>query len=120
MTGIATAVCLVLALSTAAIAGVRALRDLATTRLGVVLAAVTEVAVLFYIGVRVTDLAGGHHTSGLAIVIAYLAALALAMPISAALSWAEPSRWGSVTLAVGALVTCVLFARINQLWTPHG
>ena len=45
MTGIATVICLVLALSTAGVAGVRALRDLATTRIGVVLAGVTELAV---------------------------------------------------------------------------
>jgi hypothetical protein len=42
------------------------------------------------------------------------------MPVAAALGWAEPSRWGGVVLASGALVTCVMFARINQLWSPHG
>jgi hypothetical protein len=120
MTGVATVICLVLALTTALLAGVQALRDRAITRVGLALAALTEVAVLFYVAVRVVDLAGGHRTAGLPIVIAYLAGLILTMPVTAALSWAEPSRWSSVTLGTGALVTCVLFARINQLWTPHG
>jgi hypothetical protein len=120
MTGIATIVCLVLALGTALLAGVQALRDRAVTRVGLILAGLTELAVFFYVGARVADLINGHHTSGLAIVIAYLTGLVLALPITAALAWAEPSRWGSVTLGVGALVVCALFARINQLWTPHG
>ena len=121
MTGIATIICLALALSIAVVAGVRALLDKPSSRAEIVAAGITEVAVLFYVGLRVADLIGGHHTSGaVAIVIAYLAALVLAMPITAALSWVEPSRWSSVVLGSGALVTCVLFARINQLWTPHG
>jgi hypothetical protein len=53
-------------------------------------------------------------------VLAYLVALILILPIAAALSVAEPSRWGPVILASGALVVCVMFARIHQLWTPHG
>ena len=120
MTGAATVVCLALALATALVAGIGALRDRATTKADLMAAAVTEVAVLFYTALRVIDLAGGHRTAGLALVALYLAALVLAMPVTAALSWAEPSRWGSVVLACGSLVTCVLFARVNQLWLPHG
>jgi hypothetical protein len=120
MTAIATVICLVFALATAAVAGVQALRDRAINRVGLVLAGLTELAIFFYVAVRITDLAHGHHTSGLAIVIAYLVGLILTMPIVVVLSIAEPSRWGSVTLGVGAIVACVLFARINQLWTPHG
>jgi hypothetical protein len=121
MTGIATIICLVLGLSIAVVAGVRALLDRPSSRAEIGAAAVTELAVLFYVGLRVADLIGGHHTSGAVIVVvAYLAALVLAMPITAALAWAETSRWSSVVLGSGALVTCVLFARINQLWTRHG
>lgn len=120
MTGIATVICLALAGATALVCGVQALRDRAAGRVAFVLAALTEIAVLFYVVLRVVDLSTGHRSAGLAIVIAYLAGLVLTMPVTAALSWAEPSRWGSVTLAVGALVACALFARINQLWTPHG
>jgi hypothetical protein len=120
MTGIVTIVCLVLAGVTVAIAGWHASRDRPITKTDLMAAAATELAVLVYVGVRIADLIGGHHTSGIAIVSAYLGGIVLAMPITAALAWAEPSRWGSITLAAGALVTCVLFARINQLWTPHG
>lgn len=120
MTGAATVVCLVLALGTALIAAGHAVRDRPTGRLDVAAAGVTELAVLFYVALRAIDLVAGHHTSGLAVVIAYLAALVLALPVTMALSWAEPTRWGSIVLLVGALVTCVLFARINELWTPHG
>jgi hypothetical protein len=120
MTGIVTVVCLVLALLTVAACGIDYLRDEATTKLDLVLGGITELAVVVYLAVRVVDLADGHRTSGLAIVLAYLVALILILPIAAALSVAEPSRWGPVILASGALVVCVMFARINQLWTPHG
>ena len=85
-----------------------------------VAAGVVEVAVLVYLVLRTVDLLDGHHTSGLVVVIAYLVGMALVMPIAAALSWAEPTKWGSIILGSGALVTCVMFARINQLWNPHG
>jgi hypothetical protein len=120
VTAIATAVCVGLGLLLALAAGIQALRNRPVTKYHIYGAALTEFAVLFYLGVRIAALAGGHRTSGLVVVLAYLAILLLAMPITAALAWAEPSRWGSVTLAAGALVTCVLFQRINQLWTPHG
>jgi hypothetical protein len=120
MTGVATVICLVLAFVTALIAGIHALRKRAISKADLIAAGLSEVAVLFYAGVRTADLVSGHHVSGLPIVIAYLAALVLALPVSVLLSWAEPSRWGSVVVASGALVVCVLFARINQLWTAHG
>jgi hypothetical protein len=120
MTGAATVVCLALALITALVSAVRAVRDRPTTKADLVLAGLTEVAVVVYVAFRVIDLIGGHRTSGLVVVIAYLAGLVLIMPIAAALSWAEPSRWGPVILGSGALVTCVMFARINELWTYRG
>ena len=120
MTAGTTIVCVVLALLVALAAGVQALRDRPIAWPFLYGAAATELAVLFYTGIRVADLAGGHRTSGLVVVIAYLVALVLTMPVSTALAWIEPSRWGSITLASGALITCALFARINQLWTPHG
>lgn len=120
MTTIATSVCLILALATAVVAGVRALFDRAPTRTDLLAGALVELGVLFYVGVRVAGLIGGHHPSSLGLVIAYLVGIALVMPVTAALSAAEPSRWGSVVLAAGALVVCVLLARISQLWNPHG
>lgn len=113
-------VCVVLGLALAAVSGFRALREQASTRADLIGAAVLEVAVLGYVVVRVVDLIGGHRTSGLAILIIYLFAIVLTTPIAAALSYAEPSRWGAIVLGVGALVVCVLLARIAQLWTPVG
>lgn len=120
MTGIVTVVCLVMALLTAIACGIDYARNESTTRTDLVLAGATEAAVVIYLAVRVIDLAGGHRTSGLVIVVAYLIGLILILPIAGALSVAEPSRWGPVILASGALVVCVMFARINQIWTPHG
>jgi hypothetical protein len=42
------------------------------------------------------------------------------MPVAGALGLAERSHWGAVVLGAGALVVCVLFARIDQVWRPHG
>lgn len=120
MTGVVTVICLALAFVTVLVSGVRALRDRAPTRFDLAFTAVIELAVLVYVAVRAIDLAGGHHPDGLGLLIVYLIGIALTMPVTAVLSWVEPSRWGSVVLASGALVVCVLFARINQLWTPHG
>jgi len=120
MTTVATIVCLVLALATALLCGILAVRDRPITWPAVITAGLSELAILFYIGVRITDLAMGHQVSNLAVVIAYLAGLVLVLPVAGALAWAEPSRWGSATLGFGALVACALFARINQLWRPHG
>lgn len=119
-TTVATVICVALGLLLALVAGIEALRNRRVGKPLIALAGVTEAAVLFYVGVRIVDLAGGHHTSGLAIVLAYLVGLILTLPVAAALGWAEPSKWGTVTLGAGALIACVLFARINQLWNPHG
>lgn len=120
MTGIATALCLVLALVTALACIIDSARDHAIGKLDLVLAAATEVAVLGYVLVRALDLLGGHRAAGLAIVAAYLIGLTLVLPVAAALGLAEPSRWGPVILGSGGLVVCVMLARIDQLWHPHG
>ena len=120
MTAIATIVCLVLALVVVIVTGLRALRDAPADTREVVAAGALEVGVLGYVVVRVVDLAGGHRTSGLVVVIAYLIGITLVMPVVVLLGLAERSRWGPVVVGAGALVVCVLFARINQIWTPGG
>ncbi len=120
MTTVATAICVTVALALALLTGYRIVRDQAITRLELAGAAATELTVLFYDGVRTAGLIGGHKVPGsLAVLIIYLIAIALVMPIAAALGWAENSRWGAVVLGVGALTVCVLLARIDQLWTPR-
>ena len=120
MTTIATSVCLILALGTVLLSGVRALRDEDVATSELVAAGLLELGVLYYVAVRVVDLIGGHRASSLAVLIAYLVGIVLVMPVAATLAIVEHSRWGPIVLGVGALVVCVLFARIDQLWRPHG
>jgi hypothetical protein len=120
MTGITTVACLVLGLLTALAGVIDALRDQRVGRVDLVAAGLTEVAILAYVTVRVVDLADGHRSAGLAIVLAYLIGLILILPIAAALGLAEPSRWGPVIVASGGVVVCVMLARIAQLWHPGG
>lgn len=120
MIAVATIAGLTLALLTAAAAAVRILQNRAATRVEYAGAVLVELAVLVYVTVRVVDLAGGHRVDSLAVLIAYLAAMILTMPVTVALSWAEPTKWGSVVMASGALVVCVLYERIHQLWSTHG
>jgi threonine/homoserine efflux transporter RhtA len=120
MTEIATIVCLVLALGVVLPCAVKALRDRPIGRLEVTAAGLLEAGLLFYVGVRVADLIDGHRPASPAVAIAYLVGILLVMPVAAALGIAERSRWGPIVLGVGALVVCVLFARIDQVWRPHG
>jgi hypothetical protein len=120
MTGIATVICLVLALGTVLATGLRALRNQGIASSELVAAGLLELGVLFYVGVRIADLIGGHRPHSVALAIAYLFGILLVMPVAAALGLAERSRWGPLVLGAGALVVCVLFARIDQVWMPHG
>ena len=120
VTGIATIVCLVLAVVVMAVAGWRAYRDRPVERAELIAAAVLEVAVVVYLVLRVVDLARGHHPSSLGILVVYLIGAAVVVPVGGFLALVEHSRWGPVVLAAAALVLCVLFARINQLWSPGG
>lgn len=120
MTGIATIVCLVLALGVVLSAGLRSLRNQAVATSELVAAGLLELGVFFYVGVRIADLIGGHRPHSVALAIAYLVGILLVMPVAVALGLAERTRWGPLVLGAGALVVCVLFARIDQVWMPHG
>lgn len=120
MTGIATIVCLVLALGVVIVSGVRALRDRAVTVRELYVAGVLELGVLLYVVVRAIDLINGHHPQSMPLAVVYLVGILLVMPVAAALAIAERSKWGPVVLGVGALTVCVLFARIDQVWKMHG
>lgn len=120
MTGIATIACLALAVVVMASAGWRAYRDRPVERTELIAAGVLELAVLVYLAFRVVDLVRGHEPSSLGILVVYLIGTALVMPVAGFLALAEQSRWGPVVLAFAALVVCVLFARIDQIWSPGG
>jgi hypothetical protein len=120
VTEIATVICVILALAVVLLTGVQALRDRSLSRREVVAAGALEVGVVFYIATRIAELAGGHRPHSLVLALAYLFGILLVTPVAAALGIAERSKWGPVTLGVGALVVCVLFARIDQVWAVHG
>lgn len=120
MSKIATIICLGLAAVVVLLTAVQALRDRPVTKREVAAAAGLELGVLFYVGTRVAQLIGGHRPHSLALTLAYLLGILLVTPVAAALGIAERSKWGPVTLGVGALVVCVLFPRIDQVWSVHG
>ena len=120
MTTVATIVCLALALVTVLAGGLRALRDRPVTAFELGAAGLLEVGVLLYVAVRAVDLVGGHRPPSTGLVLAYLVGIALTMPVAAALAIAERSRWGPTVLVAGAVVVCVLFARVDQIWTARG
>lgn len=120
MTGVVTIVCLAFAVLTMLGAGIRAQRDQTVGRPESIAAALLELGVLVYVIVRVVDLVGGHRTSSTVIVVVYLVGIVLVMPIAGVLAVAERSRWGPIVLGFGALVVCVLFARLDQIWSLRG
>lgn len=120
MSKVATIICLVLALVVVVLTAVQALRDRELSRRDVVAAGGLEVGVVLYVAARIAELIGGHRPHSLVLALAYLVGILLVMPAAAALGIAERSKWGPVTLGVGALVVCVLFSRIDQVWTAHG
>lgn len=85
-----------------------------------VLAGLTELAVVAQLVVGITQLASGQHDVSTALFVAYLVGLVVVVPL--ALFWAvgEPSRWGPGVLTIAGLVVLVLVARLHQLWTGAG
>ncbi|NEE44291.1 hypothetical protein G3M55_06670, partial [Streptomyces sp. SID8455] len=53
---------------------------------------------------------------GMAVFIAYLIGSFAAVPAAGVLSLSERTRWGSVTVAAGALVLAVLEVRLYDIW----
>jgi hypothetical protein len=59
---------------------------------------------------------GEQPEQGKAIFIAYLVGSFAAVPAAAFLSLTERTRWGSVTVAAGAVVLAVLQVRLYDIW----
>ena len=82
--------------------------------------AVAELALIAQAGLALVRLIGGSGAmSGAGEVvtfIAYLLGSVLAVPFVGAWARAEPTRWGAAVLAVGALTTAVLIARLQAIW----
>ena len=85
-----------------------------------VLAALTELAVLAQLVVGVTQLASGHHDVSAALFVAYLVGLVVVVPLAVFWAIGEPTRWGPGVLTIAGLVVLVLVARLHQLWAGAG
>lgn len=50
----------------------------------------------------------------------YLVVAICVLPIATQFAMAEPSRWGGLVVAVGAIATGVAILRLQGLWVPVG
>src|SRR6478752_1771176 len=106
----------VTALALAAWCGFAAYRDQPTKDWHFIGMAVVSVLALAQLVVGIVQLARGERPDqGMTIFIAYLIAAA-AVPAAGFLSLTERTRWGSVTVAAGAVVLAVLEVRLYDIW----
>jgi hypothetical protein len=112
---IATAV---VGLALAAWAGYAAWRDQAPRRGHLVGTLVLEVFAIALVITAVVRLGGHHHE--LATFIGYAIAFVIIPPAGFALARLEPTRWGSVIIAVVGLVEAILVVRLQQVFTGVG
>jgi hypothetical protein len=60
---------------------------------------------------------GGRSAGAVLEIVGYLIATLVVLPIGAALAHGEPTRYGSVVLAVAGITLAVLALRTGQVWT---
>jgi hypothetical protein len=107
----------VLSFGTALVALVTAVRNRKPGRLVWILAALIEVGLLDVALTGALRLGDGAHPREYATFIGYLIATLLVLPLGTVLARLEPTRWGSVIMAVAAVVVPVLLLRLHQLWS---
>src|SRR5690348_14746324 len=78
---------------------------------------VLEVFALALVGTALARLAAGGRAHEMATFIGYIAAFLVVPPIGLLLARAEPTRWGSLIVAVAGLVEAILVVRLQQVWT---
>ncbi|MGP3980293.1 hypothetical protein [Streptomyces sp. KR80] len=109
------------ALALGAWCGFAAYRDQPTKDWHFIGMAVVTVLVLVQLVVGIVQLARGEKPhDGTGIFVAYLLGAAAAVPAAGFLSLAERTRWGSVTVAAGAVVLAVLEVRLFDIWGGSG
>ncbi|QXE37797.1 hypothetical protein KQY30_29785 [Streptomyces sp. GMY02] len=107
----------VAALALAAWCGFAALRDQPTKDWHFIGMAVVSALALVQLVVGITQLARGEKPDqGSVIFVSYLIGALLAVPMAGFLSLAERTRWGSTTVAAGAVVLAVLEVRLHDIW----
>lgn len=107
----------VAAFALAAWCGYAAYRDQPTKDWHFIGMAVVSALALAQLVIGVVQLARGERPEqGRAIFIAYLIGSFAAVPAAGFLSLSERTRWGSVTVAAGAVVLAVLEVRLYDIW----
>lgn len=105
------------ALALAAWCGFAAYRDQPTKDWHFIGMAVVTVLALAQLVTGIVQLARGQEADeGAVIFIAYLVGAFAAIPAAGFLSLTERTRWGSVTVAAGAVVLAVLEVRLYDIW----
>ncbi|GGQ15522.1 MULTISPECIES: hypothetical protein [Streptomyces] len=111
----------VAALALAAWCGFAALRDQPTKDWHFIGMAVVTVLVLAQLVIGLVQLARGEKPDeGTVIFVAYLLGAFAAVPAAGLLSLTERTKWGSVTVAAGAVVLAVLEVRLYDIWGTTG
>ncbi|MEV6400108.1 hypothetical protein AB0M39_35885 [Streptomyces sp. NPDC051907] len=107
----------VTALALAAWCGFAFSRDQPTKDWHFIGMAIVSVLALAQLVLGIVQLARGEKAhEGAAIFLAYLIGSAAAVPAAGFLSLAERTRWGSATVAAGAVVLAVLEVRLYDIW----
>lgn len=107
----------VAALALAAWCGLAAFRDQPTKDWHFIGMAVVTLLALVQLVIGVVQLARGEKADeGATIFITYLIGAFAAVPAAGFLSLAERTRWGSATVAAGAVVLAVLEVRLHDIW----
>ncbi|MEU9251576.1 hypothetical protein AB0D66_06995 [Streptomyces sp. NPDC048270] len=111
----------VAALALAAWCGHAAWRDQPTKDWHFIGMAVVTVLVLAQLVIGLVKLARGEKPDeGAVIFVAYLLGAFAAVPAAGMLSLTERTKWGSVTVAAGAVVLAVLEVRLYDIWGTTG
>ncbi|MFE2363891.1 hypothetical protein [Streptomyces virginiae] len=111
----------VAALALAAWCGFAALRDQPTKDWHFIGMAVVTVLVVAQLVIGLVQLARGEKPDeGTVIFVAYLLGAFAAVPAAGLLSLTERTKWGSVTVAAGAVVLAVLEVRLYDIWGTTG
>ncbi|GHH48601.1 hypothetical protein [Streptomyces candidus] len=107
----------VAALALAAWCGYAAFRDQPTKDWHFIGMAVVTVLALAQLVIGIVQLARGEQPAeGNVIFVSYLVGAVAAVPTAGFMSLAERTKWGSITVAAGAVVLAVLEVRLNDIW----
>ncbi|MFJ7268361.1 hypothetical protein ACIQV3_17270 [Streptomyces sp. NPDC099050] len=111
----------VAALTLAAWCGFAASRDQPTKDWHFIGMAVVTVLVLAQLVIGLVQLARGEKPGqGTVLFLAYLVGAFATVPAAGLLSLSERTKWGSVTVAAGAVVLAVLEVRLYDIWGNTG